>query len=312
MRPVPEARDRVVPRPDVPPPPPGTWPLASVQPPPPPGAPAGAPRGAPYGAIGVGLGLSSAAIAVYFVTQLLLQLVVGFVGLGLDLLDPALLDPEASGGVGLLGLVVASQVAGLLAVLLLLRRRRVPLGDVVGPLRPAGRRVAAGVGLGIAALIGSSLLVSLLITLTGSEATPEQVLTEDLMGTPGELLLVVAAAVVMAPLVEELLFRGLLHRALRRRLTIAPATLLSSALFAVVHLDVATSQPLALAGLTLVGAVLAVAAERTGGLLVPVVIHATYNAVTILVVVLMARFAPDGGDDAALASLAPVLRGVWG
>lgn len=309
---MPEAGGRIVARPDVPPPPPGTWPLASVQPPPPPGAPAGAPRGAPYGAIGVGLGLSSAAIAVYFVTQLLLQLVVGFVGLGLDLLDPALLDPEASGGVGLLGLVVASQVAGLLAVLLLLRRRRVPLGDVVGPLRPAGRRVAAGVGLGIAALIGSSLLVSLLITLTGSEATPERVLTEDLMGTPGELLLVVAAAVVMAPLVEELLFRGLLHRALRRRLTIAPATLLSSALFAVVHLDVATSQPLALAGLTLVGAVLAVAAERTGGLLVPVVIHATYNAVTIVVVVVMSRLAPGDGTDSAVASLAPMLRGVGG
>lgn len=312
MRPVPEAGGRIVPRPDVPPPPPGTWPLATVQPPPPPGASAGASPAASFGAIGVGLGLSSAAIAVYFVMQLLLQLVVGFVGLGLELLDPALLDPEASGGVGLLGLVLASQVAGLLAVLLLLRRRRVVLGDVVGSLRPTGRRVAVGVGLGIAALIGSSLLVSLLVALTGSEATAEQVLTQDLTGTPAELLLVVAAAVVMAPLAEELLFRGLLHRALRRRLAIAPATLLSSILFAVVHLDVATSQPLALAGLTLVGAVLAVAAERTGGLLVPVIIHATYNAVTIMVVVVMSRLTPGVGADAAVASLAPMLRGVGG
>jgi membrane protease YdiL (CAAX protease family) len=125
------------------------------------------------------------------------------------------------------------------------------------------------------------------------EATPEQVLTGGLLDTPLQLTLAVIAAVVLAPVAEELLFRGLLHRGLRRRLRIVPATALSSVLFAVVHVDVALSQPLALVGLTLVGVILAVAYERTGSLIVPVVIHAVHNAVTITAVVVSTRLDLD-------------------
>ena len=272
------------PVPDVPPPPPGSWPLAVTLPPPLDGGTGGRLRGGPS----VGVGLASAAIAVYLVTQLALQLVVGIVLLGTGLLDPVLLDPT-EGGAALLVLVVLSQVAGLLAALLLLRRRGTALAPVVGPLRPVARHVGIGVGLGLVAIVGSTLLVSLLVTLTGSEATPEQVLTEGIADTPVQLLLAVLAAVVMAPIAEELLFRGLLHRGLRQRLRIVPATIISSVLFAIVHVDVAASQPLALVGLTFVGVVLAVAHERTGSLLVPVVIHATHNAVTIVAVVVTSR-----------------------
>ena len=240
----------------------------------------------------VSVGLASAAIAVYLAMQLVVQLVVGIVALGLDLLDPALLEP-GGGGPALLALVVGSQVVGLGAAVLLVRRRGVVLGDVLGPVRPLLRKVGTGVGLGVAALLGSTLLVTLLVTLSGSEAAPEQVLTEQLLGGPVELVLAVLAAVVMAPVAEELLFRGLLHRALRRRSPAVAATLLSSVLFAVVHLDVAVSQPLGLVGLTLVGVVLAIAYERTGSLVVPVVIHATYNGLTILLVVATSRLDPD-------------------
>jgi len=276
------------PVPDVPPPPPGVWPLAAVMSPPP--GPTSSGGGATAGPP-VGIGLSAAAIAVYLATQLVLQLVAGLVLLGTGLLDPVLLDPS-EGGTALLVLVVASQVAGLLAALLLLRRRGMRLPPIVGPVRPVVRHVGIGVGLGIVALLGSTLLVSLLVTLTGSEATPEQVLTEGIADTPVQLLLAVIAAVVMAPLAEELLFRGLLHRGLRQRMRAVPATLLSSVLFAVVHVDVAASQPLALVGLTFVGVVLALAHERTGCLVVPVVIHATHNAITILAVVVTSRMDP--------------------
>jgi len=147
--------------------------------------------------------------------------------------------------------------------------------------------------------------VSLLVTLTGSEATPEQVLTEGIADTPAQLALAVLAAVVMAPLTEELLFRGLLHRGLRRRMRIVPAILLSSVLFAVVHVDVAASQPLALVGLTFVGIILALAHERTGSLLVPVVIHATHNAVTIVAVVVTSRLDLDLSARALLGGTLP-------
>jgi len=287
--------------PDVPPPPPGEWPLVGASSPPPRhGRPARGGRAEPL----VGIGLSVAAIAVYLLTQFALQLVVGLALLGTGLIDPLLLDPTA-GGVSLLALVVVSQVAGLLAAFWLLRRRGVPLRPIVGPLRPVGRHVGIGVGLGLLAIVGSTLLVSLLVTLTGSEATPEQVLTEGIADTPAQLALAVLAAVVMAPLAEELLFRGLLHRGLRRRMRIVPAILLSSVLFAVVHVDVAASQPLALVGLTFVGIILALAHERTGSLLVPVVIHATHNAVTIVAVVVTSRLDLDLSARALLGGTLP-------
>lgn len=287
------------PVPDVPPPPAGEWPLArSASPHPGARGPSAGRDAGPS----VGVGLSFAAIGAYLGTQLVLPLIAGLVLLGVGSADPLLMDPT-SGGPVLLALVVLSQVAGLVVVLMLLRWRGVALAEVVGPLRPVARHVSIGVGLGLVALIGSTLLVGLLVTLSGSEATPEQVLTEGIADTPVELLLAALAAVVMAPVAEELLFRGLLHRGLRQRMRGSSALVLSSVLFAVVHVDVAASQPLALFGLTFVGVVLALAHERTGSLLVPVVIHATHNALTLLAVVVTSRFEPGSFPGAGVAGL---------
>jgi membrane protease YdiL (CAAX protease family) len=284
-----------MPQPDVPPPPPGTWPLAEAR-----LAPPLRPHGPASASVvpAAGLGLSSAAIVLYLVGQFGLQLLAASVLIGTGLLDPATLDPSEPGPV-LLGFVVASQLAGLVAVLVLLRVRSVPLRPLVGPLRPLGRHLGTGAGLGLAAIVGSSIVVTLLVTLSGSEATPDQVLTGGIAETPLQLALAVLAAVVLAPLAEELIFRGLLHRSLRARMRIVPATIISSVLFAIVHVDVALSQPLALVGLTLVGAVMAVAYERTGSLLVPVTIHAVHNAITVLAVVVTSRFDLDTFASAA-------------
>ena len=246
----------------------------------------------PAGAPLAGIGLSLAAIGLYLAAQLGLQLAVGLVLVATGLLDPGALDASEVGA-PLLALVVLSQLVGLGAVLLLLRRRAIPLRAVVGPVRPLRRNLGLGAGLGVLAIVGSTIVVSALVALSGSEATPDQVLTGDIAETPTQLLLAITAAVVLAPIAEELLFRGLLHRALRGRLAIVPATMISSVLFAVVHVDVAFSQPLALVGLTLVGVLLAVAYERTGGLVVPIAIHAVHNAVTILAVVVTSRLDLD-------------------
>jgi len=278
------------PDPDVPPPPPGRWPLADARPAPP--RPTGVHGSALDLRPAAGLGLSFAAIAAFFVGQTLLVLVAQLV------LEPAgLLDLEeggASQGGAVLGVVIiAAQLAGLLAVLALLRLRSVPLRPVIGHVRPIARHLGVGAGLGLVSVVLSVTLVSVLVTLSGSEATPDQVLTQGIGESALQLLLAVIAGVVLAPIAEELVFRGLLHRALRSRLRLVPATLISSGLFAVVHVEVVASQPLALVGLAAVGVVLAVAYERTGSLLVPMTIHAVYNAVTVLVVVVLSRFDLD-------------------
>jgi membrane protease YdiL (CAAX protease family) len=244
-----------------------------------------------------GVGLAFGAIAVYLGGQLLLQLAIGVGLVSTGLIGPELLDPEA-GGALLLGVVVASQTVGLVLALALVRSRGVRLRPLLGALHPPGRLLAQGVGLGLLAILGSSLVVTLLVSLTGSEATPDQVLTGGIGDTPLQLMLAVIAAVVLAPVAEEFLFRGLLHRGLRRRLPLLPATAISSLVFAVVHVDVLFSQPLAMVGLVLVGVILALAYERTGSLIVPVVIHAVHNAVTIVAVVAAGRFDLDGAAPA--------------
>lgn len=263
--------------PDVPPPPPG-WPGPHA-----PTPPLG-PAGPASGAVSVGTGLAAAAIGVFFLGQVVVGLVVGGFLVGASGgADPAGLDP-----VLLLGAAVVGQVAGLGAALGLLRARGVALATLVGPVRPVLRRTAVGVALGAGTMLASSLLVALLIGLSGSEARPEQVILDEALAGGVRTALALVAAVLLAPLGEELLFRGLLYPALRRRRGVVTAVVISSVVFAVVHLDVAVTQPLALVGLAAVGVVLALARERSGGLLVPVVAHAAYNA-TALVVALAAQ-----------------------
>lgn len=96
------------------------------------------------------------------------------------------------------------------------------------------------------------------------------------------IVLFFLGAVVFAPIVEELLFRGILLRALLRRFTPAAAVLGSSVIFALVHYvgDPNTLPFLpALAGL---GAVLAVATLRTGDLSRAIWIHAGFNLTTTI------------------------------
>lgn len=278
--------------PDAPPPPAG-WPgpHGAARPPAPGRGIAGPGRGAPAGSgpvpgadAAVGTGLAAAAIAVYFTGQLVVGVVVGGVLAGGGVTDPAAVDR-----VLLLAAAVVGQVAGLGAALLLLRSRGVPLAAVVGPVRPVLRRLGSGLALGAGTMLAAALVVALLVRLAGSEAAPEQLILDEALAGGVRTALAVLAAVLLAPVAEELLFRGLLYRALRRRRGVAVAAVVSAAVFAVVHLDVAVTQPLALVGLALVGVVLALAYERTGGLLVPVAAHAGYNGAALAVAIVAQR-----------------------
>ncbi|MGH7196229.1 MAG: lysostaphin resistance A-like protein [Candidatus Saccharimonadales bacterium] len=89
-----------------------------------------------------------------------------------------------------------------------------------------------------------------------------------------ELVLIFVALVVLAPLAEELLFRGFLYRGLRRRLSFIPATLVTSLLFAVAHAQLNVG--LDVFALSLV---LCYMREKTDSLWPGILLHATKNAV---------------------------------
>lgn len=98
-----------------------------------------------------------------------------------------------------------------------------------------------------------------------------------------EIVFVVLFVVVGAAVVEELFFRGLLLRALERRVGTSAAVGLSAAFFGFTHL----LQPLPFRGLVLVwvslaalGVVLALLVVRTGRLGPSIVAHAAFNGLT--------------------------------
>lgn len=94
-------------------------------------------------------------------------------------------------------------------------------------------------------------------------------------------------AVIMAPFLEEALFRGLLLPALRRRLPFVPAALLVTALFAGLH-GVQTGGYLpALVAISLVGYLLAWLREASDSLWPSVIFHMGFNFTALLPVLLL-------------------------
>jgi membrane protease YdiL (CAAX protease family) len=83
------------------------------------------------------------------------------------------------------------------------------------------------------------------------------------------------AVAVGAPVVEEIFFRGFLYRSLRNRLSIAPASLIAGAMFALVHTQYSLlERPEQL----IFGVIAALLYERTGSLLPGIAMHSFIDA----------------------------------
>ncbi|MDO4281131.1 MAG: CPBP family intramembrane metalloprotease [Peptococcaceae bacterium] len=82
---------------------------------------------------------------------------------------------------------------------------------------------------------------------------------------------------VLAPIVEETLFRGYLYQSIRNWLPTLPAMFLASLIFGATHMDVQRAIPLALGGFCL-----NLIAERQQSVLVSAISHATWNTLMII------------------------------
>jgi uncharacterized protein len=95
--------------------------------------------------------------------------------------------------------------------------------------------------------------------------------------TPLNLLAGFIAIAIAAPVVEELLFRGLLQNALAKYLPIWGAIILSSFLFSLVHL-----QPYAIPGLMSLSIAFGYLYHRTGSLRTNIILHMANNAFALI------------------------------
>lgn len=177
------------------------------------------------------------------------------------------------------GLVQFVSFGALLALVATVKGRgpRLDLGLVADRVGP----VVAAFFCGTALQIGLGLVVMPISFLQDDRQGVVQQL-DDAHGLALVGLVVVAA--ILAPMLEEVLFRGLLLRALLRRLPAGAAVAVSAAMFAAVHLldlDAAVGLP----AFAVLGIVSAVFAVRTGSLARSIALHLGFNALTVVLVV---------------------------
>jgi membrane protease YdiL (CAAX protease family) len=163
--------------------------------------------------------------------------------------------------------------AGLVAGALLAAKLIKPLHAWQFGLRPTRWGPAVGwTLLALAAFFAFVLLWSALIN------PPEQTTADDLGVKESNLALISAGVifVVLAPIAEELFFRGLFYGSLRTRLPVGWAALICGAVFGAIHAPTGLS---AVPALVVFGIVLCLVRERTGSLYPCVALHALNNMV---------------------------------
>jgi len=162
-----------------------------------------------------------------------------------------------------------------------LHRRRIGWLETFG-LQPSHCRSAVALGavfyLAMAPLLQIIDTVSpLVLRLIKVESLP-QPLVDKLASSDSTALVVllVVFAVAIAPLFEELFFRGLAYPILKQRFGAPMALVIVSAVFALIHWHLPSMAPLFTLGLGL-----GIAYEITGSLLTPIVVHALFNAANV-------------------------------
>lgn len=155
-----------------------------------------------------------------------------------------------------------------------------------GPPAPLFTRFRQALFFYVAAmpLIAAAALVSnVLITLTGVPVQPQPVLGGfiDVTAPLWFKGWLIATAVITAPVVEEIVFRGVFFPAIARKRGIPAAIVIVSMIFAVIHGHLPAMLPL-----FVVGTFLSASYLYTGSLLVPVLMHALFNGVNLAALLL--------------------------
>ncbi len=169
----------------------------------------------------------------------------------------------------------------LIAVMLLLCRC-----NKIDPLRLWGwnaRKIPINLGSGVWLYLALFLPITAVMLLSvgiGTLLGFEQVVqpaVDIILGAddPRQLAAILFLAIVVAPLWEEIFFRGCLYPWLAARIGMPWGVLFSAVIFSAMHLHIYSFLPLAF-----LGAALALWYERTGRLGDCIALHAVFNAVT--------------------------------
>lgn len=176
--------------------------------------------------------------------------------------------------------VILAGVAGLMIVFKITRQ------DGFGESTPVMRRIAQGFLFAVGMLPPvwmAAIITQLVMYMLGLDPSLQDVIyyfASD-HGWVARMYML-GFGIIVAPIAEELFFRGLLFPALAKAVSVKWGVILSSLIFALIHLHVPAIAPLFVVALAC-----ALAYMYTRSLVVPIVMHASFNALNMCMLLLL-------------------------
>ncbi len=220
----------------------------------------------------------------FTVADFFLIIMAGLLGAFLGSITIVLTD--STGAVLVAGLL-GQQIGHLAGLAMVMRYREASLEDLGFEIVPSdGVYVFAGVGLQLGLILLFSPLSAMLAEEENPQALSELVPTVDGVALQAAIVFGIA---LLAPALEEIMFRSVLSQAVGRRLGAAMTLVVTSLVFSIFHLasvDLSSDIRvilLLLAQLFIAGMVLGTLAQRRGRLGPAVFTHAGFNLIAVIV-----------------------------
>jgi len=180
-------------------------------------------------------------------------------------------------------------MAGLVFIGVFLRKQGVALADAFGLKRgPLGSAMGRALLLCLLVfpIVYSTMFIWQEVLLAFGITPKEQDILKMIRAAKNPLLrgYLLMLAVGLAPVFEETFFRGFMYPALKHRFGVGGGLVVVSLLFALVHLNLNAFVPV-----FVLGAMLGLAYEITGTILVPITVHTLFNTANLIVLL----FAPN-------------------
>jgi len=202
---------------------------------------------------------------------------------------PRLIPDGVTADEGFLKFVIGTlsiQGAALVLIHFFLQRHEMRWRDVlVSRDQPVWKVVGIGLAVGLVVVPVTLLilnLVSLQLVKLFQVAPEKQTVVTVIEKTvePAKRVWFALAAVLLAPAVEETIFRGIMYPYLKQRVGIPMAVSATSIIFAAIHMNLVIFIPL-----IFLGFVLTWLYEKTDSLLTPIMTHAVFNGANFFMLV---------------------------
>ena len=193
-----------------------------------------------------------------------------------------ILTGEGASAYGTLVTLTVTQAGLVAAATLLVFAPRALAGLRLIPRRGLLTSVAIGLGLAVPSWIGAQIIGYLTVRLLEPFGLRPEAGVADAALSNADPVVLALALVVVAPIAEELFFRGVVYNAWEREYGPTRAIYGSAILFAVIH-----GSAFVIPSILALGIVLALLFRATRSLPATIALHAAFNGITVLIALLV-------------------------